>query len=294
MQRSKIESIFRSLKTSLSSNFIKIGKYKVFYVKAGKGSPVVLIHGANMGSGQWYPNIDDLAKSHTVYAIDLPGSGRSTRDNYKQMNFNKDYVGTVVKFLQELKLKNTCLVGHSFGGAIAAKAAIAEPKLISKLVLVNPLGLIRKIPPKQRPVGIGLFAKFLAKGPMKPNRKNMKKFLQSAVYDKKVVSEDFVDYYYDSVNKDKRSHPMLFMHGQTKGPYFNPDMIFEDELKKLKQPVLIIIGENDPLLPSKQQTAFATKSKNVKLKVFKLTGHVPSLEKSDLFNKTVLQFLKGK
>ncbi len=282
------------LKSSYVNKFMSLGKYRIHYIVAGEGQPIILLHGANTGWAQWFPNINHLAKEYRVYALDLPGSGQSTRFDYSQADFKKDYVDVVRKFIQKENLKNTYIIGHSFGAAIAAKLAISSPELVSEIVLVNPLGLIKKIPFKQRAIASRRFTRILTKTAVKPTRKNMKKFLQSAVYDKKIITEQFVDYYYDAVRQDKRSHPLLFMHGQTRGFKFNPDILYINQLKHIKIPILIILGKNDPLLPSKKIASLVRDDKNVKLKMFKETGHVTTLEQSNLFNKEVVNFFKDK
>ena len=54
---------------------IQVGRFHINYLTAGTGPPVMLIHGGNIGWGQWYPNIKTLAEHFSLYGIDLPGSG---------------------------------------------------------------------------------------------------------------------------------------------------------------------------------------------------------------------------
>ncbi|MGZ3753521.1 MAG: alpha/beta fold hydrolase, partial [Mucilaginibacter sp.] len=146
------------------------------------------------------------------------------------------------------------------------------------------------VPAKQLPITSLFFARLLSKTVMRPNSKNMKSFLESGVFDKSVIRPEFVDHYLTFI--DKESHPMLFMNGQTRGLKFNPEMLFINELKDIKQPTFVVLGSNDPLLPSHKIATLVRKIKNVKLKMFKDTGHVTSLEQSTLFNNEVLNFLK--
>lgn len=278
--------------TVVTSKFTKINNYDLHYVMAGKGSPLLLIHGANMGWGQWYPNIEDLAKSYQLYAVDLPGSGQSSRFDYRKADFKKDYVDVIAKFIINQKLGPIKVIGHSFGSAIAARLALDYPELVEGLVLTSPLGLTNKVPLRQRAVSSKTFATFISKTAMKPSRKNMKAFLKSAMSNKAALTDPFIDYYHAMVSKDKRSHPLLFMHGQTRGFNFNPAMLYGKDLDKIKPPILVILGENDPLLPVQKIATIIRSHKGVKLKVFKQTGHVPAVEQSDLFNKEVLNFFK--
>jgi len=72
------QTLANSLGIELAIKQIPIGAHKINYLVAGKGEPLLLIHGANFGWGVWYPNIPELAKHFTVYAIDLPGAGHSS------------------------------------------------------------------------------------------------------------------------------------------------------------------------------------------------------------------------
>ena len=86
----------------------------------------MLIHGGNLGWGQWYPNIDELAKKFKVFAIDLPGGGRSSRVDFERLNFDKGLISIVESFILTLKLEKTDVVAASVGGWIAGQIAIRK------------------------------------------------------------------------------------------------------------------------------------------------------------------------
>ena len=68
-----------SIDASIEIKQMDIGKHRINYAVAGQGPALLMIHGANFGWGMWYPNIPALAKHFTLYMIDLPGAGRSSR-----------------------------------------------------------------------------------------------------------------------------------------------------------------------------------------------------------------------
>ena len=82
---------------SLTTNMLKtgIGKYyrwshgDVFYHKSGSGSPVVLLHhlDPSFSSYEWNEIEDQLSANHTVYSVDLPGCGRSVKENTTYTNY---------------------------------------------------------------------------------------------------------------------------------------------------------------------------------------------------------------
>ena len=56
--------------TGLKIHQVKINSYTINYITMGKGEPVLLLHGLNIGWGEWYPNIAALSKQFTVYAVE--------------------------------------------------------------------------------------------------------------------------------------------------------------------------------------------------------------------------------
>lgn len=111
------------------------------YLKKGEqtDNPVVLIHGFGGDLNSWLLNHDALAKSHAVYALDLPGHGGSIKT--QAIATLDDLAAAVVQFLDAKSLSDVHLVGHSLGGAVAVKAALLRPGDIASLTLVAPVGL---------------------------------------------------------------------------------------------------------------------------------------------------------
>jgi pimeloyl-ACP methyl ester carboxylesterase len=110
-------------------------------LEGGDGSPVVLLHGPGGSAVHWTWVIPELASTHRVIAPDLPGQGSSLVDD------GPIDAARVLTWLGEL-IERTCpsppaLVGYALGGAIAARFAGVHGDRISRLVLVDALGLTR-------------------------------------------------------------------------------------------------------------------------------------------------------
>ena len=107
--------------------------------EGGEGSPVVLLHGPGGSALHWMRVIPGLVASHRVVVPDLPGQGASgTGDAPLTMD-------RVLAWLDDL-IATTCptppvLVGYAFGAAIAARYAADQGRRLSRLVLVDALGL---------------------------------------------------------------------------------------------------------------------------------------------------------
>jgi pimeloyl-ACP methyl ester carboxylesterase len=118
----------------------RVGGYRVRYLRAGSGPPLVLIHGLMGYSFSWRFNITALAEHFTVYAPDMLGIGFSERPE------NVDYhlrscAERMLDFLDQLGLTSLNLLGTSHGGGVAcvmtALAVDRGTPRIEKLVLVS-------------------------------------------------------------------------------------------------------------------------------------------------------------
>ena len=110
---------------------------KIHYEVAGRGEPVILIHGlhasAQMNWGA--PGIiADLAKNYRVIALDCRGHGQSDKPAAEGA-YGVQMVEDVVRLLDHLKLRSAHVVGYSMGGMIALKLAVLEPDRVRSTTL---------------------------------------------------------------------------------------------------------------------------------------------------------------
>lgn len=105
------------------------------YTKRGAGAEtILLIHGFGGDLDGWFFNIDALAEHATVYAMDLPGHGQSTKHiATPSLQFLAD---TVADLMERLGVPPANVVGHSMGGAIAMTLAAARPDKVKSLTLL--------------------------------------------------------------------------------------------------------------------------------------------------------------
>jgi pimeloyl-ACP methyl ester carboxylesterase len=119
-------------------NFWTWRGHKVHYVVQGQGPPIVLIHGFGASAFHWRYNIPELAKTHTVYAMDLLGFGWSEKAliEYDALLWRDQ----VADFVKEVVGKPAVLAGNSVGGFTVLTTAAGYPDLVSGLVLLNSSG----------------------------------------------------------------------------------------------------------------------------------------------------------
>ena len=107
------------------------------FQEIGSGPPLLLIHTIRTQLEYFRSLAPLLARSHTVYAIDLPGHGYSPID--PNANFDEPYFRrAVIGFIEKLDLSAVTIVGESIGGALALTVAAALPQRVKRVYAVNP------------------------------------------------------------------------------------------------------------------------------------------------------------
>ena len=117
---------------------IHVNGIKLYYEKAGQGPPLILLHGNGESSKIFRRAMKQFSASHTVYAIDSRGHGRSggrgKSARVKELHY-ADMAGDVAAFIAALGLEKPCLYGFSDGGIVGLLLAIGHPGLLSRLVV---------------------------------------------------------------------------------------------------------------------------------------------------------------
>lgn len=102
---------------------------------AGRGEPLVLVHGVGMQLAAWQPQIDAFQERYRVIALDLPGHGRTAP--LEGQPALADYVDWLRAVLQALDVGPVNLVGHSLGALIAGGFTIEHPQSVGRLAVLN-------------------------------------------------------------------------------------------------------------------------------------------------------------
>src|SRR5262245_41004957 len=109
---------------------------------SGKGPPLVWLHGP-WGLNQDRPFIERLAAGHTVYAPRFPGTTRGDHEGVHSLVGWHDLAVYHGELFDRLELAAPAIAGHSFGALLAAEIAAATPRAVSRMVLIDPVGLWR-------------------------------------------------------------------------------------------------------------------------------------------------------
>ncbi len=124
-----------AIAADVKSAFAEVNGVKLHYLSAGKGEPIILLHGYAETSHMWLPLIDELAKTHEVIAPDLRGQGDS---DAPESGYTKAAMAQDIHALAEkLGYKKAQIVGHDIGLMVAYAYAAQYPAEVSKIVLMD-------------------------------------------------------------------------------------------------------------------------------------------------------------
>jgi pimeloyl-ACP methyl ester carboxylesterase len=123
---------------SFDERFVAAGGFRIRYLEAGDGPPIVCLHGA--GGPRISPGYELLARRHRVIAFEVPGFGTSAVND--RSGSIEDLAATMCEAVDGLGLPPFTLLGNSFGGRLALWMAVREPERLMSLVLVAPAAIL--------------------------------------------------------------------------------------------------------------------------------------------------------
>jgi pimeloyl-ACP methyl ester carboxylesterase len=273
----------------IEEKHIKAGNINTCYWTAGdKGPIVILIHGLGTSKEIWRPNIEVLARSSRVYAPDLVGHGYTDKpDSDYSISFMIEHLDN---FMKAMKIDQAAMIGVSLGGALVLRYAIDFPHKVQKLNPEDAAGLGRDIPLLLRISSIP----FIARLSLMKNRSILSSYMKGLVFDPTVMTEEIIDHYYKVFSLegaiDAFSKVLIISCGLGGVRKKLVDSIVNN-LSSIKIPTLIIWGREDPSLSVKHAYVAEKNIPNSKLYIFENCGHFPNLEKTEEFNKIVMDFL---
>lgn len=275
---------------ALQDRHIQVGKINTrYWVEGSHGSSIVLIHGIARFVEDWRPSFDALAAHHRVYALDLPGHGRTDKPADMSLAI-ADLALFIRDFMGALQIERAHVVGHSLGGAIATRLTILYPAAVDKLILVDCAGLGKEGPTILKVCTLPVLGELLTR----PSRSGSARFLRMTVHDPAVMTDDLIELTlqmaslpgaHQSFLRTLRANVSLF--GQRKSMY-GPNL---DGLAFITRPVLVIWGRGDPFIPVAHAGTAAKNLPNASVRILDNCGHIPMIEHTPAFNDLLLGFL---
>lgn len=254
---------------------LRISDGETAVLEGGDGPPVVLLHGPGGYGLKWLRVIPDLVATHRVIAPDLPGHGASDPiDGPHEVNRVLDWLDALIE--------STCptapaLVGETIGGAIAARFASDRRDGLSRLVLVDTLGLAEFHPAPD-------FGRALTEFIAEPNEATHDQIWGLCAFDLDALRErlgarwEWIKEY----NLDRARTPALRVTQHALMEQFGMPAIPREDLARIAVPTTLIWGRHD-LATSLSLAQAASTSLGWSLHVIEKAADDPSLEQPEAF-----------
>ncbi len=239
------------------------------------GESVVLFHGMDASSTMWFPNVKDISQKYRVYGIDFPlEAGKSVACSNKLSN--KEIGLFYNEIFDHFKMKNINLLGASRGGWIATYLALHPGNQIKKIILLSPaqtFGGLRKPAKVLTAVMLKLF----------PSQNRLTSFFNAfSMYPDKID------------NLYKQQFYLANVYGSSKPRFINMMKFSEAELKSLKMPILVLVGDHDIVNNEKALVKAHELLPNVETAMIINAGHFLSIDQTAIVNSKIIDFLDKK
>ncbi|WP_028805849.1 alpha/beta fold hydrolase [Streptomyces sp. 142MFCol3.1] len=280
------------------SKYAEVNGFRMHYMRGGKGSPVVLIHGFPQTWAEWRQQMGPLSKTHTVIAVDLRGTGNSqvTKSGYQAAQLAKD----VHQLLKQLGLNNGIqVVGHDVGVWVTYAYAAQWPSEVRRVAVMEaPIADDRAFtypalnadPKKPSPWHWGMFQLPLAEHLIAGHERV---FVQDLITEylagnKSPFTPSDYDYYAHFLKEPGRTTAWMDIYRQIRtNVQQNKEFLAQG---KLKMPVLAIGGQDSfGGLIADQWRDYAV---NVGGRVLKNSGHFVTEEKPQEVTALLQSFLQ--
>ncbi|MAT94792.1 MAG: hypothetical protein CME59_19655 [Halioglobus sp.] len=245
-------------------------------VDRGTRPAVVLVHGLGADVSKWHANIDVLAQTHRVLALDLLGFGQSDKPNVDYRI--QVYVDQIRELLDSRGIEQATLVGNSMGGLVSLQFAAQHPERVKSLVLVAP-AFVFGLPN-------GLNADQLAGGANPQTLAAMKAYL-NRIYHEPVIDDETIA---SELMRKRAIGDGRTIERIARSLASETDVFSDSSLRKIVAKTLVVHGTSDGVVPVDQSRHLVGLLPNATLIELEETGHWPQIEAADEFNTLLLRW----
>jgi 2-hydroxy-6-oxonona-2,4-dienedioate hydrolase len=228
---------------------------KFRFIEEGEGEPLLLLHGLFGALSNFTGQIESFRHTHKVVVPILP---------LLDLDLLHTTVGGLEKFLHRFI--------EYLGGHVALMYVLRHPELIKSLILTGSSGLFEN--------GMG------DTYPKRGDYEYIRKKTELTFYDPKMATKELVDELYETVNIRIKAVKIIAL---AKNAIRNN---LGEEVSQIKQPTLLIWGNNDNITPTFVGQEFHKLIPNSELHFIDKCGHAPMMERPEEFNTILLKFLR--
>ena len=265
-----------------AGNTIDVDGIATHYHDAGSGRPVLLLHGSGPGVSAWANwrlVIPELAAQLRVIAPDQIGFNQTPPPD--GVRYGREvWTNHALRLMETLGLDSYDVVGNSMGGAIAFSMAAAQPQRIGRIVAMGTMGVAAELPPGLDEVW-----------GYEPSVESMRRLIQLFAFDHSIVTDELVQLRYDASIAPGIQEEFSSMFPAPRQRWLDDLALGNDELEAIEQPVLLVHGWNDRVVPPTSSLALMDLLPDVRLHAFGQCGHWVMIEQTKPFNALVERFL---
>lgn len=255
----------------------------ICYRKAGSGIPLILIHGWGGSSRYWRHTLHRLADIRTIYAIDLPGHGDSPPLNGTITPLRLAEI--VVAFADAMGFEYFDLNGHSYSATLAAYVAHGWHQRVASLMLTCPSTYRdereRKLVSQVHKIAgmwVRLRGSWIQKTPVIPSR-IARTLFHNMPQNRSCVQDSIEDF----LRMDRHTGIQLPLNATMPN--------YPETLRQVKTPTLVIGAKQDSIMPAYGPPTVARLIPNSRLIWIHSCGHLPMIEKPQMYHYALRQFL---
>lgn len=247
----------------------RFGENHVIASGPKEAQPLVLLHATSASATMWFPNIADLCRNYRTYALDTIGEpGKSVLSSPPQKR--SDYAFWLTDVFNELNVIQADVVGASYGGWVTMNLALYAPERVKKIVLLSPpaafvsfnkMYILRIVPSMLFPIRLFISNSIRPLFVKKPN-----------------------EIYFEQ----------LALAAKCKFKEVFPTEFTDDELRQIKIPALLLIGEKEVIFsPPKAIDRAKRLMPHIQAEMIPEASHLSSMDQPEMVDARILKFLKG-
>ncbi len=265
---------------------------QINYEIRGHGeSPALLLHGFGASLETWRDIQPYLEPCLRLFLLDLKGFGFSSKPNDGAYSM-EDQASIVASFIRRNDLSGVCLVGHSYGGAVALLTYLAlagddGANRVRALILLDSPAAKQKLPFFISPLTNPLLRPLLY---LVPKRTRARYVLRRLFFDPAKVTRDRVERYARMLNLPGSFRALVAIARQIIPK--DPDSIAA-RLADIRVPALLIWGDHDEIVPLSQAELMQERMPNSRLVIIDRCRHMPAEEYPEETARVILSFLAG-
>jgi pimeloyl-ACP methyl ester carboxylesterase len=238
--------------------------------------PLVLLHAGQASSTMWFPNIAHLSAKFHVLALDTLGEpGKSVPAQHNATK--RDCAAWLEGVFDELGISKAHVMGLSRGGWLALNLAQHAPHRLERIVLLSPAAVF---------IALNSFFSAVIQAVMRvPTRFIAKTALYSWVARGFVVNPFFAEQFITGLQN--------WNWAVNTGGYSGvmPSMFSDEQLRQIRQPVLLLIGDQDRINPPASLERAKQTLPHLEADIVPQAGHLVSMEQPEAVDARILKFL---